>query len=134
MLKDLRKFILRGNVIDLAVAVIIGAAFSAIVTALVKDMVTPLVAAIFGKPSFEDFAFTWNHSTFQYGDFLNSVVSFLLVATVLFLLVVQPINKITALANRNKKPEDPTQKQCPRCLSNIPIGATRCAFCTSTIA
>lgn len=134
MLKDFRKFILRGNIVDLAVAVIIGAAFSAIVTALVKDLVTPLVAALFGKPSFEKLYITWNHSIFMYGDFLSSVVSFLLVAAVLFFLVIQPINKINALANRNKKPEDPTKKKCPRCLSIIPTAASRCAFCTSELS
>ena len=134
MLKDFKKFILRGNVVDLAVAVVIGAAFSAIVTALVKDLVTPLLAAIGGKPDFSNLYFTVNNSKFMYGDFLNAVVSFLLIAAVIFFLVIQPINKLVAYGNRNKAAEDPTDKKCPECLSEIPKAATRCAFCTSKLA
>jgi large conductance mechanosensitive channel len=133
MLKDFKQFILRGNVIDLAVAVVIGAAFGAVVTALVKDFVTPLIAAIGGQPDFSALTFTLNGSKFMYGDFLNAVISFLLIATVIFFFVVQPINQMLKRAARNKTPEDPTEKKCPECLSEIPIKATRCAFCTSKV-
>jgi large conductance mechanosensitive channel len=133
MIKDFKKFILKGNVVDLAVAVVIGAAFGTIVTALVKDLVTPIIGAIGGKPDFSDLYFTLNKSKFMYGDFLNAVVSFLLIASVIFFLVIQPINKLTALSNRNKTPEDPTEKKCPECLSTIPKAATRCAFCASKV-
>lgn len=133
MLQDFKKFILRGNVVDLAVAVVIGAAFTAIVTALVRDFVTPLLAAIGGKPDFSNLYFTLNKSRFMYGDFLNAVISFVLVALVVFFLVVQPINKLVAYSQRGKGSQDPTEKQCPECLSNIPIGAKRCAFCTSRV-
>ncbi|MDB5164475.1 MAG: mscL [Candidatus Saccharibacteria bacterium] len=133
MLKDFKKFILRGNVVDLAVAVVIGAAFSAIVTALVKDLVTPLIAAVGGKQDFSNLYFTLNNSKFMYGDFLNAVISFLLIAAVIFFLVVQPINKLVAYSNRNKTPEDSTEKKCPECLSEIPKAASRCAFCTAKL-
>jgi large conductance mechanosensitive channel len=133
MLKDFKQFILRGNVVDLAVAVIIGAAFTGIVTALVKDVATPLIAAIFGKPDFSNLYFTLNNSKLMYGDFLNAVISFLLIATVVFFFIVQPLNKLVALSKRNKKTEDPTDKKCPECLSTIPNAATRCAFCTSKV-
>lgn len=134
MLQDFKKFILRGNVVDLAVAVVIGAAFSAIVMALVKDLVTPLIAALVGKHDFSALYFTINNSRFMYGDFINAVISFLLIAVVVFFLIVQPVNKLVALSNRNKTPEDPTTKKCPQCLSTIPVAATRCAFCTSKIS
>ena len=133
MLKDFKQFILRGNVIDLAVAVVIGAAFGAVVTALVKDFVTPLIAAVGGQPDFSALTFTLNGSKFMYGDFLNAVISFLLISTVIFFFVVQPINQMLKRAARNKTPEDPTEKKCPECLSEIPVQATRCAFCTSTV-
>jgi large conductance mechanosensitive channel len=129
MLKDFKKFILRGNTVELAVAVVVGAAFGAIVTALVKDMITPLIAAIGGQPDFSNLTFTVNGSKFLYGDFINAVVSFLIIAVVIFFLVIQPINKLTARANRNKTPEDPSDKKCPECLSTVPKTATRCAFC-----
>ncbi len=133
MLKEFKQFILRGNVVDLAVAVVVGAAFGAVVTALVADLVTPLVAAIFGKPDFSSLTFTINGSKFLYGDFLNALVAFLLVATALFFFVVKPINHLAQRANRNKTPADPTEKKCPECLSTIPVKATRCAFCTSKV-
>ena len=133
MLKDFKQFILRGNVVDLAVAVIIGAAFTGIVTALVKDVATPLIAAIFGKPDFSNLYFTLNNSRLMYGDFLNAVISFLLIATVVFFFIVQPLNKLVAFSKRNKTTEDPTDKKCPECLSTIPTAATRCAFCTSKV-
>lgn len=133
MLKDFKKFILKGNVVDLAVAVVIGAAFGSIVTALVKDLVTPLIAAIGGQPNFSGLIFTLNHSTFHYGDFINAVLSFILIAAVIFFLVIQPLNKLTAIANRSKTTEEPTEKKCPECLSTIPKDATRCAFCTAKL-
>lgn len=129
MLSDFKKFILRGNVIDLAVAVVIGAAFNSIIQSLVKDMVTPLIAAIGGKPNFSNLYFTINHSKFMYGDFINAVISFVILATVVFFFVVQPINKLIALSNRNKQPEQPGTKKCPECLSDVPVKATRCAYC-----
>lgn len=134
MLKDFKKFILRGNVVDLAVAVVIGAAFTAIVTALVKDLITPFIAALVGEHDFSALYFTLNDSKFMYGDFLNAVISFLLIASVVFFLVVLPVNKLVALSNRNKGTGDPTTKKCPECLSEVPMKATRCAFCTSKIS
>jgi large conductance mechanosensitive channel len=133
MLGDFKKFILRGNAVDLAIAVVIGAAFGVIVTSLVKDLVTPLIGAIGGKPDFSNLYFTLNHSKFMYGDFLNAVISFLLVSSVVFFLVVQPLNKLVTLSNRSEKADEPTEKKCPECLSQIPKAATRCAFCTSKL-
>lgn len=133
MLQDFKKFILRGNVVDLAVAVVIGAAFGAIVSALVKDLVTPLIAAIGGQPNFSGLYFTLHHSKFMYGDFINAVVSFLILAAVVFFLIVQPINKLQAYSNRRQTAEDPSEKKCPQCLSDIPKAASRCAFCTSKV-
>jgi large conductance mechanosensitive channel len=129
MIKDFKKFILRGNVVDLAVAVVIGAAFGAIVTALVKDFITPLIGAIYKSSSFANAYFTVNGSKFMYGDFANAVLSFVIIAAVVFFLVITPINKLQARAARNKTPEDPTEKKCPECLSEVPAKATRCAFC-----
>jgi large conductance mechanosensitive channel len=134
MLNDFKKFVLRGNTIDLAVAVVIGAAFGAIVTALVKDLITPLIAAIGGKPDFSQLYFTINDSKFMYGDFINAVISFLLIAAVVFFVIIQPMNRLSAYANRNKQTADPTTKKCPQCLSEVPLKASRCAFCTSKIS
>jgi large conductance mechanosensitive channel len=133
MLNDFKKFILRGNAVDLAIAVVIGAAFGAIVTSLVKDLVTPLIGAIGGKPDFSNLYFTLNHSKFMYGDFLNAIISFLLISAVIFFFVVQPLNKFVALSNRNKTVDEPTEKKCPECLSQIPKAARRCAFCTAKL-
>jgi large conductance mechanosensitive channel len=134
MLKEFKKFILRGNVVDLAVAVVIGGAFTGIVTALVKDLITPLIAAIGGKTDFSHLYFSVNNSRFMYGDFLNAVVSFLILSAVIFFVVVQPINKLIAFSNRNKEAEESTEKKCPDCLSTIPKAAKRCAFCTTKLA
>ena len=134
MLNDFKKFILKGNVVDLAVAVVIGAAFGAVVTALVKDLITPLIGAVGGQPDFSGLSFTINNSRFLYGDFINAVVAFLLLAGVVFFFVIKPLNHLTELANRNKTPQDPTEKKCPECLSEIPKAAKRCAFCTSKVA
>ena len=133
MVKDFRDFVLRGNVIDLAIAVVIGAAFGAVVTAMVEDFITPLIAAIGGQPDFSALDFKINDSVFRYGHFLNAVISFLIVAAVIFFFVVKPMN---ALMNRYKSaPPEPTPtKQCPECMSDIPLGARRCAFCTSDVS
>ena len=133
MLKDFKKFILRGNAVDLAIAVVVGAAFGAIVTALVKDMITPIIGAIGGKPDFSGLSFTINHSKFLYGDFINAIVSFLLIASAVFFFVIQPINKFQALVNKRKTPEDPTDRKCPECLSSIPKAASRCMYCTAKV-
>lgn len=127
MIKEFRQFLLRGNVVDLAVAVVIGVAFGAVVTAFVADLITPLIAAIFGKPSFSGLTFTINGSRFLYGEFLNAVLSFVLVAAAIFFVVVKPMN---ALAARRARAEDPTTRDCPECLSEIPAAAKRCAYCT----
>ena len=134
MLKDFKKFIMRGNVVDLAVAVVVGGAFGAIVAALVRDLITPLIAAIGGQPNFSNLTFTVNHSKFLYGDFVNAIVSFLLIASVIFFFVIQPLNQLQARAARKKTPEEPTDRKCPECLSEIPRAASRCKFCTAKIA
>lgn len=133
MWQDFKKFLLRGNVVDLAVAVVIGAAFGAVVKALVSDLLTPLIAAIGGQHDFSNMYFTFHHSKFLYGDFVNAVVSFVILAAVVFFFVVHPINKLIEFSKRNKKPEDPTDRKCPECLSDIPVAASRCAFCTAKI-
>jgi large conductance mechanosensitive channel len=130
MLKGFKEFILRGNVVDLAVAVVIGTAFGAVVAAFVADVITPLIAAIFGKPDFGSLMFTINHSTFKYGLFINAVIAFVLVAAAVYFAIVVPMN---AVAARRAKGEDPTTKECPECLSEISIGARRCAHCTSEL-
>ena len=132
-MKGFKQFILRGNVLDLAVAVVMGAAFGAVVTALVKDLITPIIAAIFGKPDFSSIVFTVNGSKFLIGDFINAIVSFLLIAAAIYFFVVLPVNTLTARIRRGEAPPDPTSKKCPECLSEVPIAARRCAFCTSTL-
>ena len=133
MLKDFRKFILRGNVVDLAVAVVIGAAFGAIVNSLVKGLVTPLIAAIGGQPDFSRLTFTVNGSKFLYGDFINAAVSFVLIASAVFFFVVQPINKLMAHIKPSEEVDKPSERECPECLSGIPAAASRCKFCTAKI-
>jgi len=133
MWKGFKEFLLRGNVVDLAVAVVIGGAFGAIVTALVKDLITPLVAALVGKPDFSALTFTLNGSKFLYGDFLNAVVAFLLVAAAIYSFIVVPMNAINSRLKKPAPPETPTTRACPECLSVIPIAARRCAHCTSVI-
>jgi large conductance mechanosensitive channel len=134
MLKGFRQFVLRGNVLDLAVAVVIGGAFGAVVTALVKDLITPLLAAIVGKPDFSALVFTVNGSRFPIGDFINAVVAFLLIAAAIYFLVIVPVNALMARIRRGETPPDPTTKRCPECLSEVPIAARRCAFCTSLMS
>jgi large conductance mechanosensitive channel len=131
--KDFKKFILRGNVVDLAVAVVIGAAFNSIVTALVKDLVTPLIAAIGGKPDFVGLYITLNHSRLMYGDFVNAIISFLIIATTIFFFVVQPINKLLTRFNPQDDVDMPAERECPACLSAVPAAATKCKFCTITL-
>jgi large conductance mechanosensitive channel len=133
MLKGFRQFIFRGNVLDLAVAVVIGGAFGAVVTALVKDLLTPLIAAIVGKPDFSAIAFEVNGSKFLIGDFINAVISFLLIAAAIYFFVIVPVNALIARMRRGEATPDPTTKKCPECLSDVPIAARRCAFCTSAI-
>jgi large conductance mechanosensitive channel len=132
MLAGFKKFLFRGNVVDLAVAVVIGAAFGAVVTSFVTNLLTPLIAAIFGKPDFSALSFTVHGSTIAYGAFLNALISFVLVATAVYFVVVVPMNAVQAHLKRNELPPDPTTKKCPECLSEIPVKARRCAFCTST--
>jgi len=132
ILNDFKQFLLRGNVVDLAVAVVIGAAFGAVITALVQDLFTPLIAAIGGQQDFSALDFTINDSTFRYGDFINKVVTFVAIAAVVFFFVVVPINTLIA-RSRKEPPADPTTRKCPECLSEIPIDARRCAYCTSQI-
>jgi large conductance mechanosensitive channel len=133
MVKDFREFILRGNLVDLAVAVVIGAAFTAVVNALVADLVTPIIAAVGGKPDFGNLAFTVNGSRFAYGDFINALLTFLIVAAVVFFLVIKPVNALLERFRPEPKVDQET-RECPECLSDIPIAATRCAFCTSVVA
>src|SRR5215471_2207453 len=134
MLKGFKQFLMRGNVIDLAVAVVIGGAFGAVVTALVKDLITPLIAAIVGKPDFSAIKFTVNGSEFALGDFINAAVSFLLVAAAVYFFVVTPVNALIARMHRGDAPATPTSKKCPECLSEIPIAARRCAQCGQPVA
>jgi large conductance mechanosensitive channel protein len=129
LLRDFKRFLFRGNVVDLAVAIVIGTAFTAVVKALVTDLITPIVAAIFGKPNFAALSFTINGSHFGYGDFLNNVLTFVTIAAAVFFLVVAPIN---ALMSRRAK-EDPDTKQCPECDTAIPVKARRCPACTSQL-
>jgi large conductance mechanosensitive channel len=132
ILKEFRAFILRGNLVDLAVAVVIGTAFTAVVTALVRDLITPLIAAIFGEPLFDTLSFSINGSRFAYGDFLNALLTFLIVAAVVFFLVVKPVNLLMARM-RTEPDVDSHTRGCPECLSQIPVAARRCAFCTSEV-
>jgi large conductance mechanosensitive channel len=132
MLKEFREFILRGNLVDLAIAVVVGTAFGAVVTAFVADVLTPLIAAFGGEPDFSKLKFTIHHSTFRYGHFLNALLAFLMVSGVVFFLVLKPVN---ALMSRRKvdTPADVRTRSCPECLSDIPVAASRCAFCTCRV-
>ena len=129
-MKGFKAFLLRGNVVDLAIAVVIGVAFTAVITALVKDLITPLVAAIGGKPDFSALYFTVNNSKFLYGEFINAVIAFVIIAAVIYFFVVLPYQTMLE-RSRKEPPADPTTKKCPECLSEIPKDARRCAFCTS---
>jgi large conductance mechanosensitive channel len=129
-LKEFRQFILRGNLVDLAVAVVIGTAFGAVVTALVSDLITPLIAALVGEPDFSSLTFTINGSKFLYGDFLNALFSFATIAAVVFFFVVKPVNALME-RYRTEPPPDQETHECTECLSQIPVAAHRCAFCAS---
>jgi len=133
MLSGFKKFILRGNVVDMAVGVVIGAAFGGVVAALTKDLLTPLIAALVGKPDFSSIQFSVRGTPFPVGDFINACVSFFLIATAIYFFVVTPVNALVARMNRGEKPPDPTTKKCPECLSEIPIDARRCAHCTQPV-
>ena len=133
MLDGFKKFILRGNVVDMAVGVVIGAAFGGVVTALTKDLITPLIAALVGKPDFSAVSFTINGTVFPVGDFINSVVSFLLIATAIYFFVVTPVNALVARMRKDPVPADPTTKKCPECLSEIPLDARRCSHCSQPV-
>ncbi len=132
MLKGFKAFILRGNVVDLAVAVVIGAAFGAVVSSLVADLLTPLIAAIAGKPDFSALTFTVNSSKFLYGDFINAVVSFLLIAGAVYFFIIVPLAAWNARSAAKPAPE-PLTRTCPECLSEMPVGARRCAHCTAVV-
>ena len=132
MLREFRAFIVRGNLVDLAVAVVVGTSFTAVVNSLVKDLITPLIAAIGGNPDFGGLAFTINGSRFGYGNFLNALLTFLLVSAVLFFVVIKPVNALMDALRTEPEVESPT-RSCPDCLSQIPRAASRCAFCTSEV-
>jgi large conductance mechanosensitive channel len=132
MLQGFKNFILKGNVVDMAVGVIIGVAFGNLVTALVKDLITPLIGVFGGTPDFSTFYFTVNGSKFMIGEFINALISFLMIATVIYFAVVMPMNKIKKKIEAGKS-QDPTEKACPECLSLIPVKAKRCKFCSSKV-
>jgi len=132
MLKGFKQFVLRGNVVDLSVGVVIGASFSAVISSLVKDILTPFISAIFKAPDFSGLMFTINGSSFMYGNFLNALIAFLIVAAAIYFFVVTPINTLIS-KTRKEKPLDPTTKKCSECLSEIPLEAKRCAHCTSVL-
>jgi large conductance mechanosensitive channel len=134
MLSGFKQFILRGNVVDMAVGVVIGAAFASVVGALTKDLLTPLIAAIVKAPDFSGLTFTLNGSKFMYGDFINTLISFMLVAGAVYFFVVTPINALVSRMHKAPAPADPTTKKCPECLSEIPIDARRCAHCAQPVA
>jgi large conductance mechanosensitive channel len=130
MLKGFKQFLLRGNVVDMAVGIVVGAAFGTVVTGFVKGLMTPFIAALVKQPDFSALTFTINGSKFLYGEFLNALIAFLIVAAAVYFFVVVPMNALIARA-RKEPPPDPTTRKCPECLSEIPIGARRCAFCAS---
>ena len=132
-MKGFKEFMLRGNVVELAVAVVMGAAFTAVVTAFVKDLLTPIIAAIVGAPDFSAIALTINGSKLMIGDFLNALFAFLMVGIAVYFFVVIPVNALVARMRRGEVAPDPTTKKCPECMSEIAIGARRCAFCTSPL-
>ncbi|MGH7866798.1 MAG: large conductance mechanosensitive channel protein MscL [Candidatus Dormibacteraceae bacterium] len=128
-----KEFVLRGNVVDLAVGVVVGAAFGAVVTEFTKDLLTPLIAALVGKPDFSAIQFEVNGSKFLIGNFVNAIIAFLLIAIAVYYFVVVPVNALMTRVRRQPQPPDPTTKKCPECLSEIPLAAKRCAFCTSQV-
>ncbi|GGH11358.1 large conductance mechanosensitive channel protein MscL [Silvibacterium dinghuense] len=133
MLKGFRDFVVRGNVVDLAVGVVMGAAFGTVVSALVKDLITPIIAALVKKPDFSGFSFEVNGAKFLYGDFANAVISFLLIAASIYFFVVVPVNSLMSRLKK-EQPVVPDKKKCPECKSEVALDARRCAFCTSTLS
>jgi large conductance mechanosensitive channel len=133
LVKDFRTYLLRGNLVDMAVGIVIGIAFAALVNALVQDLITPIIAAIAGKHDFSALSFTINKSRFLYGDFINAVIAFVSIAAAVFFFVVKPVNALMA-RRKTEPPVDETVRACPECLSEIPRGARRCAFCTAEVA
>lgn len=133
MLQGFKQFILRGNVVDLAVGVVIGTAFGAVVNSLVADIMTPLISAIFRAPDFSGLFFTLNESKFMYGKFLNNLISFAIVASSIYFFVVTPLNKLMTYTKKAETPAEPTTKTCPECISEIPKDARRCKHCASVI-
>jgi len=129
--KGFREFITRGNLLELAVAVVVGTAFTAVVTAIVKDLITPLIAAIWKQPNFSTLTFTVHGSKFLYGDFINALIAFVIIALVVYFLIVLPMAKLIMRLERNK---EATERDCPECLSSIPLAATRCKYCTVEVA
>lgn len=134
MFQEFRKFVLRGNVVDLAVGIVVGAAFNSVIQSLVKDMITPIISIFGGTKHFADAAFTIHKSQFLYGDFINAVISFLIIAAAVFFFVVQPINKLNEIAQRSKGTPDATTKKCPFCFTEINKQASRCPACTTKLA
>jgi large conductance mechanosensitive channel len=132
-MKDFRAFLLRGNLVDMAVGIVIGVAFGAVVTALVSDLITPLIAAIGGQPDFSTLTFKINGSKFLYGSFINALISFVVIAAVVYFFVVKPVAALLA-RYKTDPPVDESVRDCPHCLSSIPVGARRCAFCTQEVA
>ena len=134
MLKEFKQFLLRGNVVDMAVGLVVGAAFGTIVTALVSDILTPFISAVARVPDFSGLSFSINGSNFMIGHFINAIISFVLVAAAVFFFIVKPMNMLVSRAHKSKVPVDPTTKKCPECLSEIPMEAKRCKFCAQSIA
>jgi large conductance mechanosensitive channel len=132
VIREFKEFVLRGNLVDLAVAVVLGTAFGLVVSAFVKDLVTPLIAAFGGQPDFSGLSFTINESRFGYGDFVNALLSFLTVAAVVFVFIIKPVNALMARRRVEPATDVPT-RDCPECLSAIPAPARRCAFCTAEL-
>lgn len=132
LLTDFKTFVLRGNVVDLAVGIVIGVAFAAVVQAMVRDILTPLIAAIFGRPDFSALSFRIHGSVFRYGDFLNALIAFVTIAATVFFFVVKPMNLVTSHFSHRETPE-PTTRRCPWCLMDIPLKARRCGYCTTEL-
>lgn len=133
MLSGFKQFILRGNVVDMAVGVVVGAAFAGVVSSFTRDLLTPFIAAIVGKPDFSFIGFKIGTTAFPVGDLINSIVSFLLIATAVYFFVVVPVNALVVRMRKAPAPADPTTKKCPECLSEIPLGARRCAHCAQPV-
>jgi large conductance mechanosensitive channel len=133
MLKEFRSFLLRGNVVDLAIAVVIGAALGAVVTALLSDIIMRIIGIFGGSPDFSSNTFTINGSLFSWGHFVTTLIAFIIIAAVIFFVVVKPMNMLMARMSRGQIPPDPTTRACPECLSMVPIAATRCSFCTQPL-